>query len=145
MYESTLFILCMYRNRLVIFFLENMMKLPPCHLNILSNVISCPWYVYFTIDIPMLLPITEIFDCSYFDFCFCLCLKWASWMAQQVKNSPAMQETQEVWVQSLGREDSLEEEDGNPLQDSCLKNPMDRGVWWVTIQRVAKSQTRPSD
>ena len=66
-------------------------------------------------------------------------------LAQQVKNSPAMQETQEIWVQSLGQEDSLEEENGNPLQDSCLKNPMDRGVWWVTIQRVAKSQTRPSD
>ena len=31
-------------------------------------------------------------------------------MAQQVKNLPAMQETQETWVQSLGQEDSLEEE-----------------------------------
>ena len=31
--------------------------------------------------------------------------------------------------------------DGNPLQYSCLKNPMDRGAWWATVQRVAKSQT----
>ena len=31
-------------------------------------------------------------------------------MAQLVKNPPAMQETQETWVQSLGQEDSLEEE-----------------------------------
>ena len=31
-------------------------------------------------------------------------------MTQQVKNLPAMQETQETWVQSLGQEDSLEEE-----------------------------------
>ena len=31
---------------------------------------------------------------------------------------------------------------GNPLQYSCLKNPMDRGVWWATVQRVAKSQPR---
>ena len=30
---------------------------------------------------------------------------------------------------------------GNPLQYSCLENPMDRGAWWVTVQRVAKSQT----
>ena len=30
-------------------------------------------------------------------------------MAQQVKNPPAVQETQETWVQSLGREDPLEE------------------------------------
>ena len=32
--------------------------------------------------------------------------------------------------------------DGNPLQYSCLENPMDRGSWWATIHRVAKSQTR---
>ena len=31
-------------------------------------------------------------------------------MAQQVKNLPVLQETQEMWVQSLGREDLLEEE-----------------------------------
>ena len=30
---------------------------------------------------------------------------------------------------------------GNPLQYSCLENPMDRGAWWVTVHRVAKSQT----
>ena len=31
--------------------------------------------------------------------------------------------------------------DGNPLQNSCLGNPMDRGVWRATVHRVAKSQT----
>ena len=31
---------------------------------------------------------------------------------------------------------------GNPLQHSCLGNPMDRGAWWATVQRVAKNQTR---
>ena len=30
---------------------------------------------------------------------------------------------------------------GNPLQYSCLKNPMDRGAWKATVHRVAKSQT----
>ena len=30
---------------------------------------------------------------------------------------------------------------GNPLQYSCLENPMDRGAWWATVYRVAKSQT----
>ena len=29
----------------------------------------------------------------------------------------------------------------NPLQYSCLENPMDRGAWWATIHRVAKSGT----
>ena len=31
---------------------------------------------------------------------------------------------------------------GNPLQYSCLENPMNRGAWWATIHRVAKSQTQ---
>ena len=39
-----------------------------------------------------------------------------------------MQETQ---VQSLGWEDSPEVGNGNPLQYSCLENPMDRGAWWA--------------
>ena len=30
---------------------------------------------------------------------------------------------------------------GNPLQYSCLENPMDRGAWPATVHRVAKSQT----
>ena len=34
---------------------------------------------------------------------------------------------------------------GNPLQYSCLENPMDEGVWWATVHEVAKSQTRLSD
>ena len=29
----------------------------------------------------------------------------------------------------------------NPLQYSCLENPMDRGAWWATVHRVAKSWT----
>ena len=31
--------------------------------------------------------------------------------------------------------------DGNPLQHSCLENPMDRGAWWVTVCGVKGSQT----
>ena len=34
---------------------------------------------------------------------------------------------------------------GNPLQYSCLENPMDRGAWWATVHGVAKSWTRLSD
>ena len=33
------------------------------------------------------------------------------------------------------------EGNGNPLQYSCLKNPMDRGAWWATVQGVAKIRT----
>ena len=62
-------------------------------------------------------------------------------MAQQEKNLLAMQETQDTWVWSLDWEDPLEEENGNSVQYSCLKNPMDRGAWWATVHGVAKSQT----
>ena len=28
---------------------------------------------------------------------------------------------------------------GNPIQYSCLENPMDRGAWWATVHRIAKN------
>ena len=40
-----------------------------------------------------------------------------------------------------GRGRSLGGVHGNPLQYSCLENPMDRGAWWAIVPRVAKSQT----
>ena len=54
--------------------------------------------------------------------------QWASLLAQTVKNLPAIRETQ---VGSLDWEDSAGEGNGNPLQSSCLENPMDRGTWWA--------------
>ena len=63
-------------------------------------------------------------------------------MAQMVKKLPAMWET---WVQSLGREDPLEE--GMATHSSILawRIPMDRGAWWTTVCGVTKSQTQLSD
>ena len=46
-------------------------------------------------------------------------------------------------ISGLGR--SSGEGNANPLQYSCLENPMDGGAWWATVHRVAKSQTRLSD
>ena len=59
-----------------------------------------------------------------------------------VKNLSATQEHQETWVQSLGWEDPLEE--GMATHSSILawKIPMDKGAWWATVHRVAKSWTR---
>ena len=34
-----------------------------------------------------------------------------------------------------------EEGNGNSLQYSCLRNPMDGGAWWATVHGVMKSQT----
>ena len=61
----------------------------------------------------------------------------ASMVAQIVKNLPAMQENPVPSIPGLGR--SPEEENGNPLQYSCLGNPKDRGAWWATAHGVAKS------
>ena len=49
-----------------------------------------------------------------------------------------MQETQ-VWFPGSGR--SAGEGHGNPLQYSCLENPMDRGAWRATVHGVTTSQT----
>ena len=46
-------------------------------------------------------------------------------------------------IPGLGR--SPGEGHGNPLQYSCLENPMEGGAWWATVHGVAKSQTRLSD
>ena len=46
-------------------------------------------------------------------------------------------------IPGLGR--SPGEGNGNPLQYSCLENPMDRGAWQGTVHGVAKSQTRLSN
>ena len=42
------------------------------------------------------------------------------------------------WIPGSGR--SPREGNGNPLQYSCLENPMDRGAWRDTVHRVEKSQ-----
>ena len=51
---------------------------------------------------------------------------------------------QETRVRSLDREDPSGEENGNPLQYSCLENLIDRVAWWATIHRSTKSQTQLS-
>ena len=46
-------------------------------------------------------------------------------------------------IPGLGK--STGEGNGNPLQDSCLENSMDRGAWQATAHGVTKSQTRLRD
>ena len=58
-----------------------------------------------------------------------------------VKSLPANAGTKEKWVWPLGWEGPWRRA-RQPLQSFCLENPMDRGVWWATVQRVAKSWTR---
>ena len=59
-----------------------------------------------------------------------------------VKNPPASAGDVRDKGSIHGQERSSGGEHGNPLQCSCLENPMDRGAWQATVYRVAKSGTR---
>ena len=63
-------------------------------------------------------------------------------MSLEVKNLPANAgDTRDAGlIPGLGR--SPGEENGNPLQHSCLENPMGNGAWQAIVYRVAKSQTQ---
>ena len=62
-------------------------------------------------------------------------------VAQRVKRLPAMQET---WVQSVVRKIPWRRK-WQPLQYSCLENPMDKEAWKTTVHGITKSWTRLSD
>ena len=59
-----------------------------------------------------------------------------------VKNQPANARDSGDKGSVFGSGRSPEGGHGNPLQYSCLENPMDRGALEATVHRVAKSQTR---
>ena len=68
----------------------------------------------------------------------------SAWASKVAKNLPA--NTGNAGdvdsIPALGR--SPGGRNGNPLQYSCLGNPMDRGAWWATVHEVGKSQTELS-
>ena len=59
-----------------------------------------------------------------------------------VKNPPASAGNMGDTDSIPGSGRSPEGGNGNPLQYSCLENPMDRGALWTIVQRVTKSQTQ---
>ena len=68
-------------------------------------------------------------------------IQGASQVVLVVKNPLANAgDTRDVgWITGLGR--SSGEGHGNPLQYSCLENPMDRGSWQATVHGVTQSWT----
>ena len=67
---------------------------------------------------------------------------WASQVAGVVKNLPDNAGD----IRDVGSIPRLGRSPGgghvNPLQYSCLENPIDRGAWWATVNKVAKSRTQ---
>ena len=59
-----------------------------------------------------------------------------------VKNPPANAGDARSSGSILGMQRSSGVGNGNPLQYSCLRNAMHRGVWWAIVQGVAKSWTQ---
>ena len=68
-------------------------------------------------------------------------LLWVSQMALVAKNLPAnARDVRDAGsIPGLGR--SLGEGNGNPLQYSCLENPVARGAWLATVHGIAESDT----
>ena len=81
------------------------------------------------------LVITSLIRASYMDV-------WASQVTLVVKNPPA--DAGDIRgagsIPVLGR--SPRGRHSNPLQYSCLQNPMDRGVWQAAVCRVTQSRTQ---
>ena len=67
---------------------------------------------------------------------------WASQVALVVKNLPANADNLRDTASIPGSGRSPGGGYGNPLQYSCLENPMGRRAWWATVCRVAKSRTQ---
>ena len=59
-------------------------------------------------------------------------------MAQIVKNPPTYAGDVDL-IPGLGRNPG--EGNGNPIQYSCLENPMDGGAWWATVHGTAELDT----
>ena len=71
-----------------------------------------------------------------------LVLCWASQVVLVVKNPPANAGDVRDMGSIPGSGRSPGGGHGNPLQYSCLENPMARGAWWAAVYGVAQSRTR---
>ena len=65
----------------------------------------------------------------------------ASQVAPVLKNPPAKAGDIRDMGSTPGSGRSPGEGRGNPLQYSCMENPMDRGAWWATVRGATNSQT----
>ena len=105
-----------------------------CHYDSESTHLLCTRYNLATVGYTRLLKIWSLLSTMKVPP---LC----SWASLVVKNPPA---NVGDLCSSLGWGDSPGERNGNPLQYSCLGNPMDRGAWQATVHGVAKSWTQLS-
>ena len=68
--------------------------------------------------------------------------RWTSQLVLMAKNLPANAGDVRDEGSIPGSRRSTGGGHGNPLQYSCLEDPMDRGAWWVAVHGITKSRTR---
>ena len=73
-------------------------------------------------------------------FGWCPDTSWASQVGPGIKNMPANAQGERNAGLILGLERSPGGGNDNPLQYSCLENPMDKGAWWATAHGVTKNR-----
>ena len=87
------------------------------------------------------------YSCLFCVWVHLLLFKIMSFLCGSVSKVSSCNSGNPDFILESGR--SLGEENNNPLQYSCLGNPMDRGIWWVTVHDVTKvrrdigTETRP--
>ena len=88
---------------------------------------------------PLLVKVTVVVDLR----CICGPISTFSRTCQVASGKEPIYNTGDIRDMSSipGTERSLGEWQGNPLQYSCLENPMDRGAWQATAHRVTQNQT----
>ena len=93
------------------------------------------------------LPKLRVFDASS---CYLVCIRsfllsdyWQGFPGGSVGKESTCSTGELCSIPGLGR--CPGEGNGSRLQCSCLENPMDRGAWWATVHRLAKSRTQLSD
>ena len=77
-----------------------------------------------------------IHSCQYELMTAYLIQHWASPKDQQIKNLPSIRKPQEMGFDLWVRKRSSGEGNENLLQNSFLKNPMERGAWWALSKGV---------
>ena len=81
-------------------------------------------------------------ETTYFNS-LCLSLQHSGFPGDSEGNESTCKAGDPGSIPGSGR--SPREGNGNPLQYSCLENPMDRGAWQATIYSITKNQTQLSD
>ena len=104
------------------------------------------WHMMWTMGIMVICMLSKLFcykvsslNMTLFEI-FCQCIRWptSKEFAYQCRRC-----RKAGLISGSGR--SPGGGNGNPLQNSCLENSMDRGDWWAAIPRVTKNQTWLND